>query len=61
VEQGVKGDKVSDDGDGAMGDDVNDDGNGVTGYDDGDDSGGPRWATKSMMIATARQRDGQRR
>ena len=41
-----------------MGDDDDDDGDGTTGYDDRDDGDGPRWATKSMMIATAQERDG---
>ena len=55
------GDKVNDDGDGATGNGNDDDGNGTTGYDDGDDGDGPRWATKSMMSATAQQCNGQGR
>jgi hypothetical protein len=55
------GNEVDDDGDSATGDDDDDDGNSATGYDDGVDGDRPRWATKSMMIATAGQCDGQQR
>ena len=59
MEQGATGDIVDDDGDGATGGDDDDDGDGTTGYDDEDDGNGPRWATKSMMIATAKERNGR--